>query len=424
MFKQEKQLLEELTRDKDVLFFIILTLLSVMVRIAGRDFITGDFYAFLAWYDELKRNGGLAGLAHATGDYSVLFQTILAFLTYIPLPIVYLLKAIFAFFDYALAISAASVVCYMKKQKRFSVCFNTVYALVIFMPTVIINAAYWGQCDSIYTFFCMLTLLYLYKGGYKRAFLFLGIAFAFKLQAVFILPFVVCYYIWKKDFSILHFLISGAVFWVSGILAYIQGRNAGAAVDMYAGQATMFPKMWMNFTSFWMMFGNAYETFGPVAIFTALTVCGIGLYAIMSGYKNMASGESFLNTCVWFAWAMLLFLPEMHERYSFILDILLVMLCFFDVKYIKFAALSLFLSLISYGSFLATGNYVIGSTHAMVYTGAWLWYSYMIVKKDMLSAKPEETQQDTVQTEVSEDEKAETVSVQEAETEEALEVSE
>ncbi|MBQ6555756.1 MAG: hypothetical protein IJL89_11030 [Firmicutes bacterium] len=388
MFKQEKKLLEELTRDKDVLFFIILTLLSVMVRIAGREFMTGDFYAFLRWYGELKQNGGLAGLSNTTSDYSVLFQTILAFLTYIPLPVIYMLKAIFAFFDYALAIAAATIVCHMKKQKKFGVCFNTVYALVIFMPTVIINAAFWGQCDSIYTFFCMLTLLYLYKGGYKRAFLFLGIAFAFKLQTVFILPFVVSYYVWKKDFSIMHFLITGAVFWLSGIFAYIQGRGAGAAVGMYANQTTMFPSMWMNFTSFWMMLGNSYKNFGPLAIFTGITICGIGLYIIMSGYKNMASGESFLNTCVWFAWAMLLFLPEMHERYSYILDILLVMLCFFDAKYIKFAAFSLFLSLISYGSFLVTGDYVIGSTHAMVYTGAWIWYSYMIVKKDMSAEKP------------------------------------
>ncbi|MBQ9605504.1 MAG: hypothetical protein IJR45_08845, partial [Firmicutes bacterium] len=199
MFKQEKKLLEELTRDKDVLFFIILTLLSVMVRIAGREFMTGDFYAFLRWYGELKQNGGLAGLSNTTSDYSVLFQTILAFLTYIPLPVIYMLKAIFAFFDYALAIAAATIVCHMKKQKKFGVCFNTVYALVIFMPTVIINAAFWGQCDSIYTFFCMLTLLYLYKGGYKMAFRFLGIAFAFKLQTVFILPVGVSSYVWKKD---------------------------------------------------------------------------------------------------------------------------------------------------------------------------------------------------------------------------------
>ena len=57
MFKQEKNLLEELTRDKDVLFFLIVTLLSIMVRISGREMITGDFYAFLTWYDTLKASG-------------------------------------------------------------------------------------------------------------------------------------------------------------------------------------------------------------------------------------------------------------------------------------------------------------------------------------------------------------------------------
>lgn len=58
------------------------------------------------------------------------------------------------------------------EQKKNDKVFFITFAVVIMLPTVILNSAYWGQCDSIYTTFIILTLLYLYKGKYHGAFVF------------------------------------------------------------------------------------------------------------------------------------------------------------------------------------------------------------------------------------------------------------
>lgn len=64
---------------------------------------------------------------------------------------------------------------------------------------MILNLSVWGQCDSIYVTFVIWTIYFLYKEKYRKAFIFLGIAFAFKLQAVFIMPIVFYMYFTKKN---------------------------------------------------------------------------------------------------------------------------------------------------------------------------------------------------------------------------------
>ena len=55
------------------------------------------------------------------------------------------------------------------------------YALVLIIPTVMLNSGMWGQCDSIYTTFVILALYFLVKEKYSLSFIMLGISFAFKL---------------------------------------------------------------------------------------------------------------------------------------------------------------------------------------------------------------------------------------------------
>ena len=68
----------------------------------------------------------------------------------------------------------------------------------------------------------------------------------------------------------------------------------------------------------------------------------------------------------------------MHERYTYLLDILLVLLCFIDKKYIKYAALSFLLSFITYGAYLI-GNDGIRSLYALIFIVSWVHYTYVIL---------------------------------------------
>jgi len=53
---------------------------------------------------------------------------------------------------------------------------------------VIINGAAWGQCDAIYTAFCLGSLYFILADRPAWACILFGLALSFKLQAVFFAP--------------------------------------------------------------------------------------------------------------------------------------------------------------------------------------------------------------------------------------------
>ncbi len=147
---------------------------------------------------------------------------------------------------------------------------------------------------------------------------------------------------------------------------------------IYQNQSDTYHHMYLNIHSFWLIFGDHYDAFHTFAILLTLVICGLGLYTILSGYKSIDRGENYLNTACWFVWTCVLFLPAMHERYTYLLDILLVLLCFLNKKYIKYAVLSFLLSFITYGAYLI-GNEGARPVYALLFVISWLHYTYVIL---------------------------------------------
>ncbi|MBR3772211.1 MAG: hypothetical protein IKL07_08080 [Clostridium sp.] len=398
IFSFEKKIIGGIEKNVNVLFFAIISVIALLLRWAGRNFLSADMYGFLMpWYETLKNAGGVKGLGEQVGDYNVLFQTLIAFMTYLPVKNIYLFKALSIIFDYLLAFSCAWMVSDLTGRKKFGSMFQVVYMVILFLPTVLLNSAWWGQCDVIYSFFVILMLYYLYKEKYLGAFIFFGVAFAFKFQTVFLLPFVICYYFYKKAFSICYLGISVAVFWFSGIIAYFNGRELLDPFKIYASQTGTYQNMFLNVSSFWMLVGDNYEWMKSLAMQMTLVLCGLGLYAVIRKHKKMRTIEQFLNTATWFIWVCVMFLPAMHERYTYLLDILLILLACINMKYLKYAATSVLLSLVTYGAYLF-GYGGIDKWHVLIYVGFWLHFTYTIMKQDLSESDVQENIQEIQKT--------------------------
>src|SRR6185295_8154543 len=65
-------------------------------------------------------------------------------------------------------------------------------------PTVMLNSSYWGQVDSIYTFFLVATLYEVLRENFTVAMISFGIAFSTKAQAVFLIPFLAILVLQRK----------------------------------------------------------------------------------------------------------------------------------------------------------------------------------------------------------------------------------
>lgn len=142
-------------------------------------------------------------------------------------------------------------------------------------------------------------------------------------------------------------------------------------------QTGEYPVMSMNSASFWLMFFPNWYSMCVCAIVVTVLVLGIFLYLFLGkGERLKEDFESFLVLSIWSAWTCVLFLPGMHERYTYLVDVLLVVLTLYHTKYWWYAMTFVVISGLTYTSSLAgvdlKTELVIMSA---ISTGMWLHYT-------------------------------------------------
>lgn len=350
----ERKLIAFFEKHKWLFFYAAATLLSMIARFSLRGVISGDMFIFLKpWAEIMKENGGIHALNSQLGNYGVLYQTIIALMTYLPIQYEYAYKIFSMVFDFALAAVAAAAV------KDFSgsrpKAFFT-YVFVIMIPSVMLNSAAWGQCDSVFSFFCVLCFWLLMRQKYFPAFLSYGVAFAFKLQAVFLAPFIIFFYLKERKFSALNFLAVPLMMILSSIVGIIEGRSVLAPLEIYLEQAGTYPSISLNYPSFWTVLmkndvEDYYAELSGYCIAFALAVLLVELILLLRRTekytKNMYLFAAFLMT-----YSCVLFLPAMHERYSYLYIIFGLMLAAAEPETVVPFAFLVMLDMQTYGTYL------------------------------------------------------------------------
>lgn len=357
MFKFEERIIDFCKKKYVYIFLVLITLLAILIRIKMLNNSTSDYSTFLKpWFDDLKFNGGLRGLSTYKGDYNAPYMTILALLTYLPINSLYSIKFVSIVFDFLLAISSGILVKELVKQNK-NIYFAITYSVLLFMPSILLNGAYWGQCDSIYTTFIVLSLLFLIKEKYVYSFIMLGLAFSFKLQFIFILPLYLVLYVVRKKFSILNFLIIPLVDIVLCLPAIIYGKSILDCLTVYFKQTTTYSRyLVLNFPNIYQIFTGNTETFYILGEIIVIFVCAFTLMYIL--YKRVKfNSEKILLLGIWFVTIITFLLPGMHERYMFVGEVLSVL---YFITYRKNGLFMLFINLcpmITYSIFFGELNF-------------------------------------------------------------------
>lgn len=320
----EKNVLDFLYKWRYALFLSIITILACFIRILFIPIESGDYENFLkVWFDTLKQNGGFLAIKNPIGDYNIPYLTILACLTYLPLSSLVSIKLVSIIFDFFGAIVAALIVKKLTKSYKYSSLITVLtYTIVIFLPTVVLNGSAWAQCDSIYTSFILLSFYLLMDKKYFWSLFVYGIAFSFKLQAIFVLPIFIIIYLINKDFSIFNFLlIPGANLFLS-LPALLLGYPLKNLVLIYLNQTNTYHYLVMNFPNIYNLVDNNYYDLLklPGIIFTVIII-GIFTMTIWC-MKTRISNEEIITYALWQVMAMAFFLPSIHDRYLFTADIL------------------------------------------------------------------------------------------------------
>lgn len=355
MSKAEKIFWAFVIRHKLKIFVAAATLLSLWARYGLRTIVSGDMqHCLLPWYDVIAMNGGLRALSRQVGNYNIPYQTLIALLTYLPVIPIYAYKGLSILFDYALGAAVSAGVYELTKSRTKAA---VAYAATVLLPAVMLNSAAWGQCDSIFSFFMVASFVLLLRKKNIAAFLMYGCSFAFKLQAVFFLPFLLFYYVWSKKISILHFLLILVPMIVLSLGGLAQGRGFESLFTIYRDQVTVDdPRTSWNYPSFWLLLVKNIPSDGSdhyqelYIMCLAITVVILGGIMLLCIRRESLNSSSLLLLAIWLHYTCVFFLPSMHDRYAYPVVIFTLLACFAEPKLIPAVLGHLILETEMYGS--------------------------------------------------------------------------
>ncbi|MBR1457453.1 MAG: DUF2029 domain-containing protein [Oscillospiraceae bacterium] len=329
----------------------LLLLAAFWLRAAALDYETLDYQNFLTrWVEFFRDNGGFRALAVPVGNYNIPYLYFLALFSLSTIRDLYLIKLLSILFDVLLAWACARLAArFTKSAARLLGCFFT----VLFLPTVFLNGAVWGQCDSIYTALVILGIALALEDMPIPSMVCIALSFGFKLQAVFVMP--VCAVLWmygKYDWK--HFLVFPLTYVILVLPAVLLGRPFLDTLTLYASQTgSIGSGLNYNSPSVFAVFTQVQDPARAswVAI-TAAAVYTLNVLAAAWANRKKLTDQAVVAAALLFAVGIPFLLPHMHDRYFFAADALSLALAFSVPAFSLSAVLVQFASLLGYHAYL------------------------------------------------------------------------
>lgn len=352
-------------RIVDILFLGFITLLSVVIRYSLRNTISMDFTICLdPWMDAVRELGGAASIGSSIGNYTPMYMYLFALFSYLPIENLGAIKLITLVFDYAAAAAAFYIIYHGTQSFRRA---TVAYSCLLFLPSVLLNGAVWAQCDIIYTMFLLISLERILSGHPVWGSIAFGIAFSFKLQAIFFFPVLIILWI-KRKVKIKHLLLIPLTYLISIVPAVLAGRDFKECLMVYFGQfGTYNSSLTFNMPNIYQLVGDIYlDDFGNAAIFFTIALLAV-LFYYLYHKKFTVTFQFALTLSVFVVLLVPYFLPYMHERYAFAADLFALILFCVNRKYYWAVISTQLISLLAYQAFLFGNTTIDYSTAALFY---------------------------------------------------------
>lgn len=220
-------------------------------------------------------------------------------------------------------------------------------------PTIILNGAVWGQCDIVFTTFLLLSVWAVIADMGALATLFFGFALAFKLQAVFLAPFILAMLLARR-IRWQHLLLVPVGWVVALIPPILNGAHVLDYLLQPGSQAGAFPLLAIDVGNPWglvQMAGVSERVGLPIGLAIALA-----LVVVLGRWGSRSAFRSAVNTLALAAFslqAIPYFTPKMGNRYFFPAEVFLCVLSCIDLAFALPAALVILASLLAYGEYFA-----------------------------------------------------------------------
>ena len=349
----------------DLCYLAALTLIGLGIRVILRVAITDDWLMYWdPWISDLKEMG-FSYLATERYDYTPTFVYILWAISRLPINPMTAYKGLHCVLDFVAAGILGKMIWKVTGSKRKGI---LSYGLFLIVPTIWANSALWAQCDIIFMTFLLLCFYFLFEERPCIAMFFYGMAFVFKLQSLFIFPFLVILWVNKKV-DLKHFLWIPALYFLSIVPAWIAGRPLMELINIYMAQGAQ--DVWslsIKWPNIYQIIGNQFFLleYASAGTWLILGILMVILYA-MAQKRYRITKEFIVQMALFFAILTPWFLPHMHERYGCVADILAIIYAMMNTKKFYFPLVQILVSFNSYMAYLSH----LGSDEPTIYYGVW-----------------------------------------------------
>jgi Gpi18-like mannosyltransferase len=340
------------------IFLILMLVIGLMVRMASLHVISLDMQAGLFdWYGFILKRGFTGAFKENFALYTPPYLYLLWLATLVNgiVSRVTLIKLISIFFDVVCAFFIYKITDLKYPHSRIP---WLAAVLGFSLPTVILNSSYWGQCDSIYTAFLLACLYFLLTNHPGWGIFFFGVAFAFKLQAIFFIPFLGVYFL-RKKIPWISILLVPMVYITLVIPTVIAGRSWQDVLTIYLQQTDKFPKWSSTTPTMYLPLQGRIALTEPLTLLTVI-LAGliVAVWVFMTWRKHEKNPVNGMVLAALASVALTPFiLPRMHQRYFFPQDVISLVAAFFLPELWFLPILSQIISVIAYGPFLFNINF-------------------------------------------------------------------
>lgn len=334
----------------DIILIVGVTILSLLIRMEVKHVVSADWTGWWeGWFEHLYQDG-FRSLAGNWYDYAPPFVYLLWIISVLPINCMTGFKLMMTGFDFMSAIVAAMIIYEITKSRTKSL---IAYAVFMLNPIFLTNGVLWAQCDMVVMFWLLLCTYFFVKEKPCKAMLFFGIAFAFKLQPLWLAPMLIILWVNKKV-DLKHFLWLPVCYFIGILPAWIAGRPLGELLRIYLDQTSA--ETWalsLKYSNIYYLIGERgfIEEYHTAGVWLALAVFMIVLYYI--GRKKLKISAEFILLLGGFVGILApFFLPQMHERYSFFGETFLILYAFLKPQKFYLPVFQSLTSFMGYAIFL------------------------------------------------------------------------
>ncbi|MEV6346081.1 hypothetical protein [Actinoplanes sp. NPDC051851] len=334
----------------EVLLVLALAAVALLARWAGRHESTPDMAIFTAWYARVAEAGGWRGLGQPIGNYNAPFLYLLWCASLMPGPLIVKIKLVWTLFDVLLGFFAYRLVA-LRWGRRAGVHGAVVTVL---LPTVVINASFYGQMDAVWASFALGGVYYLARERPWPGVVLCTVAFALKPQGIFVFP-LVALLVLAGAMRLRPLLAAPAVWLALDLPAILLGRSPGELLGVYSPdrQASRVARLTSNAPSVFAYL-PVTDRIGALRLlgyaFCAALV--LGLCLLLVARRVRLDATRIVTAAAVFAILVPFTLPGMHERYFFLADVLTLMLAAYRPRLWYVPLLVQAASLLAYQPFL------------------------------------------------------------------------